>query len=262
MSSLNVRGTTIVALFATASLAGKEGYFYKLDEDHQAVICSAVTDVPDGLIGAVSEDGLKISAIPMIGTQGTFRVKLGAAVTDLRKMLQLRADASAGPDAETGARTLVAVPLETGAADEMIECALLPTPRSIAAGAGKVILSIPIFLAAITGAGDVVTQITPGFAFSVESLDFVVTQPVTTAAKLATLNAEIGATNLTGGAVALTSATCTPLGAKIAGTAITAANVGTAADTLSIEASAVTAFAEGSGVLLVTLLNLDTVNAG
>ena len=261
MSTLFKRSTAIVAIVATVSLAGKEGYFYKLDDDHQAVICSAVTDTPAGLIGAVSENGLEISAIPFGGNNGTVGIKLGAAVTDLRKGLQLRADGSAGPDAQTGARTLVAVPLETGAADEIIECILLPAPRTIAANAGVSLVSFPVTLSAI-GNADVVTNFTPGFAFEIVSLHFAVGAPVTTAAKTATLNAEIGAADLTGGVLTITSATATPLGKIINATAITAGNTGTAADTISIEATAVTAFAEGSGAIVLALRNLDTVNAG
>lgn len=115
------------------------------------------------------------------------------------------------------------------------------------------VVSIPINLASITAAGDVVTTWTPGFAGRIEKSAWIQGTPVTTAAKLASLNVEIGTTNVTGGVVALTSATCTPLGAVIAGTAITAANSFSATDTISIEASSVTAFSEGSGVLQLTI---------
>lgn len=116
------------------------------------------------------------------------------------------------------------------------------------------VFSLPITLAGITGAGDVLTTFTPGFSGRIISLAFGVTTAVTTAAKAATLNMEIGTTDLTGGAVALTSANCTPLGAVVAGSAVTAANSFTATDTISVEAASVTAFAEGAGVLLVTVL--------
>jgi hypothetical protein len=116
----------------------------------------------------------------------------------------------------------------------------------------EIIVTIPITLAGVTAA-DVVTSYTPGFAGRVKKIDFAVEIPVTTAAKLATLNAEIGTTNLTGGTVALTSANCTPLGAVVAGAAVTAANSFKATDTISIEAASVTAFVEGSGYLLLVL---------
>lgn len=110
-----------------------------------------------------------------------------------------------------------------------------------------VLLQVPISLAAITAAGDVMTDIRPGVAGTIEYWEFVVTEPVTTAAKLATLNLEIDTTNVTGGTIALTSAAATPLGKVIAGAAITAANTLVPESKLSIEAASVTAFSEGRG---------------
>lgn len=132
---------------------------------------------------------------------------------------------------------------------------------TFAAGVGKYVLSIPIDLAAITGAGDVLTNYVPGHKFKILDVDFQVTKPATTAAKLATLNLEIGTVDVTGGAVALTSANCTPLGVQVAGSAVTAANTGSATDTLSVEAASVTAFLEGQGVLLVQIQNMDVADA-
>ena len=103
--------------------------------------------------------------------------------------------------------------------------------------------------------GDILTNWTSGFAGTIHKASFVVTDPATTAAKAAALNLEIGSTNVTGGVVSLTSANCTPLGAVVDGTAITAANTFGASDTISVEASGVTAFVEGAGVLLVVISN-------
>lgn len=124
-SSLFARGNAIIPIVATLTLAGKENRFYKLDASNQAIAIAAATDVPNGLIAAVTVDGLEISAAISGGAHGPMKVKLGAAVTDLRKDLQLRADGTAGPDAGTGARTLVARPLETGAVDEEIQAVLI-----------------------------------------------------------------------------------------------------------------------------------------
>lgn len=121
-------------------------------------------------------------------------------------------------------------------------------------------LALPIDLASITGAGDVLTNMTIGHSFKLISVDFFVTKPVTTAAKAATLNLEINTTNVTGGEVALTSANCTPLGVKVAGSAITAANTGNSSATLSVEAASVTAFVEGEGVLMIRIENRDESN--
>lgn len=120
------------------------------------------------------------------------------------------------------------------------------------AGATGYVLSLPITLAGVTAA-DVLTTFTPGHKGKITAVAFAVTTPVTTAAKAASLNLEIGTTNLTGGVVALTSANCTPLGAVVAGSAITAANEFTATDTISVEAASVTAFSEGAGVLFITI---------
>lgn len=123
------------------------------------------------------------------------------------------------------------------------------------------ILPIHVTLAQITGAGDVLTNHVVGHAFKILAVDAVVDKVVTTGAKLASLNLEIGTTNLTGGVVALTSSNCTPLGARVAGSSVTANNTGTATDTLSIEAASVTAFSEGEVIVLILIQNLDTINA-
>lgn len=105
--------------------------------------------------------------------------------------------------------------------------------------------------------GDLVTNYTLGYAFRILSISAVVDKIATTASKAATLNLEIGTTNLTGGVLSLTTANCGTLGSVIAATAVTAANTGTATDTLSIEAASVTAFIEGSITLVIQVQNLD-----
>lgn len=131
-STLYRRINSVIPLIAATSLAGKEGFLYKLDEDHKAVIVASAADIPHGAILSVSADGLEISAAPLGGNHGTVLLKLGAAVTDLRKDLTVRANGSVESDDGAGARVIVARPLETGAADEMIECVLL-APRPIGA---------------------------------------------------------------------------------------------------------------------------------
>lgn len=103
-------------------------------------------------------------------------------------------------------------------------------------------------LAGITAA-DVVTEMYPGIAGTIEYWEFVDTVAVTTAAKLATLNLEIDTTDVTG-TLALTSAGLTPKGIVV-GAACTANNTLTKTSKLSVEASSVTAFVEGEGYLVV-----------
>lgn len=134
---------------------------------------------------------------------------------------------------------------------------------TIAATAGIVTLTFPISLAAMTtAAADLMTNYVPGYAFELLSVEFVTTVLGTGASASQVLNLEIGTTNVTGGALTLLLADADTLGKKKAATAITAANIGTAADTLSIEvAGSGTVFTAGAGVVLVKLRNLDTVNA-
>jgi len=150
---------------------------------------------------------------------------------------------------------------QSGTLTELTDNSTGTASDTVAAGVGCVTVSLPITLAQITGAGDVLTTYTPGYKFKVLSVDFAVTTVVTTGSKAATLNVEIGTTNVTGGEVALTSANCTPLGAVVAGSAVTAANTGAANATISVEAASVTAFSEGAGVLLIKLQNMDTADA-
>ena len=114
-----------------------------------------------------------------------------------------------------------------------------------------VVLSLPIKLARITAAGDVLTELQPNLVGTIVDAQFAVTDPVTTAARLLTLNLEIGTTNVTGGTIALTSANCTPLGALVNAAAITGNSTLTRDSKLSVEAASVTAFAEGEGVLFI-----------
>ena len=115
-----------------------------------------------------------------------------------------------------------------------------------------VYVSSAVTLASIAD-GDVITTYTPGFAGRIIDWDFVTDVPVTTADKASTLNLEVGTTDVTGGTISLTSAACTPQGAIISGTAITAGGAFGASDTISVEASSTTTFIEGTGTLILKL---------
>lgn len=119
-------------------------------------------------------------------------------------------------------------------------------------GNEAVVITIPIMrLQDITTTGDVVSAVRPGIDGVIEYAEFVVSQPVTTAARAATLGVRLNAsTDLTSMTAALTSANCTPLGAVIPFGLPTANQAITRRDSLTIRSSAVTAFAEGSGFIL------------
>jgi hypothetical protein len=98
---------------------------------------------------------------------------------------------------------------------------------------------------------DVLTEWIPGFAGTITDFIAIVQKAATTAAKAATINIEIETTDLTGGVLGLTSANMTPKGVQVASSAITAANVFSATQKISVEASGVTAFIEGSVWLMI-----------
>lgn len=118
-------------------------------------------------------------------------------------------------------------------------------------------LTFHVDLADIAATGDVITAIPLAFAGQILSHSFVVDDPASTPGASITLNLEINATNVTGGVVTLTTATVLD-GVTIPGTAITAANVFTAGDTLSVEAVVGTAFTEGSGTITIVIKALGT----
>lgn len=131
---------------------------------------------------------------------------------------------------------------------------------TLAATCGIRTLAFYVTLANISASG-LLGAFTPGYAFKILKVDFAVEKAVTTAAKLATLTPNISGVAVTGGVLSLTSANCTPASAVVAGSTVTAANTGTAIQTFSIVASAVTTFVEGSGWILVRIQNLDDINA-
>lgn len=115
------------------------------------------------------------------------------------------------------------------------------------------------FLLASISAADMVTAYTPGHPFRILGINATVTAPATTAAKAATVTAYIGSTAVTGASLALTSANMTPLG-KVNSAAATVSNstlTGSSTDTISLTASSVTAFAEGSATFSVVIQNLS-----
>jgi hypothetical protein len=128
----------------------------------------------------------------------------------------------------------------------------------VAAVAFKETIILPI--GALAGIANTVTwSVALPYAFTLESVLLRVAQPVTTGAKAATLTAGIAGTPCTGGVISAAGAYAT--GATQAGSAITALNVGAAGDTIDIVASAVTAFAEGTGWIEATIINNSRANA-
>jgi len=114
------------------------------------------------------------------------------------------------------------------------------------------IIAVPVVLSKHS-TNSIAARFTPGFHGEILKMTASVTDPATTAAKLGTFTPAIATVATTGGAVALTSANCTPVGAKVDGSAITALSEFSATDEITIAASAVTAFVEGQVVLYLHL---------
>lgn len=162
----------------------------------------------------------------------------------------LMANASGKLVPATGTNAVIAVAREAGAVDE-IHTVFLVT-RSTAGVNTKAIFSYYVPLAGLV-TGDILTTYTPGFAGTITKVSAAVVTATTDIDADATINLEIGTTNLTGGVVTLSDANVTPKGAVIDGTAVTAANVFTAVDTISIEAVVTNAFSDGAIMVLVVI---------
>jgi hypothetical protein len=118
----------------------------------------------------------------------------------------------------------------------------------------------------VTGLGvlaiDLMSNYVPGYRFKILAFDFVTTLAGTGAGASQVFNIEIGATNLTGGVLTVNLAGTATIGQQSNGTPVTAANVGTATDNISIEmAAGGTVFTAGAGYFLIKILNLDTADA-
>lgn len=136
---------------------------------------------------------------------------------------------------------------------------------TLAAGVGKYYLYHPLTSLATglsTSAIDIMTDFTISHKFKILTFDFVTTVAGTGAGASQTFNIEIGSTDLTGGSLNVTLASTDTIGKVTAGTAITAANTGAAAATISIEmAASGTVFTAGAGYFQIGIQNMDTADA-
>lgn len=116
-------------------------------------------------------------------------------------------------------------------------------------GRSRQCIVIPLPAYSTITAADIVTEMRPGIEGYIEYAELVTTVAVTTASKLATLNFEIDTTDVTSMTLAMTSATLTPKGVVLPFALPTANNRLYRESKLSLEASSVTAFVEGSGYI-------------
>lgn len=136
---------------------------------------------------------------------------------------------------------------------------------TIAAGVGIFTLIIPLTSLATglsTLAIDLLTDYVLGYRFKLLSFDFVTTIVGAGAGASQTFNLEINAANVTGGSLNVTLGSTDTIGKITVGSAITAANVGTAANTISIEmAAGGTVFSDGGGYFVIKVQNMDTADS-
>ena len=229
-------------LVASADLSGKQFYAVKQTSSGIAVAGSGENAIGILQNKPASGDVCEIECL------GVSKAILGGTVTAGDNLM---ADSSGRLVAHTGTNAVVAVALASGAVGEVVPV-LLVTRTGAGLSSTYSIVSFNLKLSKIAD-GDVITEFVPGFSGSIQKIFAVVTDPVTTSGKATTLNAEIGSTNLTGGVLALTSANCTPMGKVNNATAVTGNNSFSDTDSISIEASSTTAFAEGEISLCLVL---------
>jgi hypothetical protein len=131
-----------------------------------------------------------------------------------------------------------------------------PYQTAVSVGVPPTIIpvTVPVFACSAIANADELTTYTPGFNFEVVKIDWVTVTPVTTAAKTATINPKIGSTVIPG--------TATPLaGTQAKGATVpiwtpTGHTYGKTTDTISLTASAVTAFVEGAGYFIIQIRNI------
>lgn len=212
-----------------------------------ADIIDKTTVVQTTLPAAVADAATFAIAYPTGTSQATFLSGLAAAASYIHVNSDRWAAASFAISYDASEITITNNSGVTWAAGSTIVLSLDRVD-----GNDVVELVFPVNLAAVAN-GDVVTDYKPGIAGTIEYFAFVTSQPVTTAAKTAAFNLEIGTTNVTGGVLTVTSAAATPLGKVIEATDITAANVLSVDSKLSIEAASVTAFVEGEGTFRIRI---------
>lgn len=227
------------SLAAGADLRTKQYFAVKLDSTPDVNLCSTAGEAALGILqnepNTGEEASVMVSGITKVSCGGT------VAVND-----KVTTDANGEIVKAVGGQHYIGKMLQAGVDGDVKAMLIQPGYLDV------MYLDHYVSLAGITDA-DVLTDWTPGFAGVIEAIEFIVDVPVTTGSKTTAVHAEVGATATTGGVVTVTSAAATPLGAVIAGTAITAANTFAATDTLSLVAASTTQHAEGSGTFRLTV---------
>ena len=114
---------------------------------------------------------------------------------------------------------------------------------------------MPVVINLNAATGDILTSLALGHKGTIEAVDGYVKVAGAGAGADVSINLEIGAVDLTGGVVNATIGNAATLGAKVAGTTVTANNQFSASDVISIETAVATAFTAGELILMIRISN-------
>lgn len=232
---------------AAASFLEKRYYLVKIDSNGKAALAGA----GENAVGVLQKPAIANEAC-VIMTLGISKVIYGGNVT---AGSNITPDAAGKAVTAGGTDAVVGVALESGSANNIGTVLLVTRTATGTTGLAKSnsVISIPVDLAQYAATGDIATTYIPGFAGTIKSVAFMVTEAGAGTDAEVDVNLEVGTTNVTGGVVALTLAGTATVGAVVAGTAITDNAGFLATDSISLEATVTTAFTGGKGTFLITV---------
>lgn len=115
--------------------------------------------------------------------------------------------------------------------------------------------TIPVYACAALANADELIDFVPGYPFEIIKMDFVTVTPITTAGKTATLTPKIDGVAVPGTVTALAGTQAKGVVAPLF-VASDPPTYGTATSKIKITGSAVTAFLEGAGYIVLTLRDI------
>jgi hypothetical protein len=223
-----VDGQDIGTLKAGADLSTKIMLFGKIAADGDVEVCGAGEKADGVIYSNPAADGRAVR----LRASGFAEVIFGAALDEQDPVTPDatgKAVKAVGTQAVAGHVVKAAGSGETGL--------ILLAPGLSAAAGRRTYLSFAVDWGD-TADGDILTGFVPGFAGRIESLKVITEKAITGSGGTVTINAEIGATNLTGGVATVTVADHGTLGTVVSASAITGNNVFAADGAISVEISA------------------------
>ena len=126
---MEIKTNAIIPVTAGEDLSNKEGFLVKL-LDGKAILVTAATDIPFGVVIDGAESGSMASIAVCGGNVGTLHISAGGTIAQGAYM-QLEAEGDVITDAGTGARVIVGVALEAATDGALIEAVMItPTAKT------------------------------------------------------------------------------------------------------------------------------------